>query len=635
MTLRLLEQLNFPDDLKTISNEQAYVLASELRQEIIHVVSKTGGHLAPNLGVVELTLALHMELDTPHDKLIWDVGHQSYVHKMVTGRLNQFHTLREYRGLSGYTRRDESVYDPFGAGHSSTSISAALGFATARDLAGQKHTVVAVIGDGSMGGGMAFEALNCAGQLDTDLIVVLNDNEMCIAPNVGALSGYLNRLRVDPTVQRVKAELELALKRIPAIGPRVAKTVENIKEAFKYLVVPGMLFEELGFTYIGPINGHNIPAIRRAIQDAKLRRGPVLLHVVTTKGKGYVPAETNPKRFHGTGPFILESGEPTKVSTIPSYTDVFSEALVEYAEHNEKIVAITAAMPDGTGLEAFKLKYPNRFLDVGIAEQHAVTMGAGMAAAGYRPVVAIYSSFLQRAYDQILHDVCLQNLPVVLMVDRAGLVGEDGATHHGIFDLAYSRHIPNITVMAPKDGNELRSMLKFALSYDKPVLIRYPKSPVPQFDIELDSPIEIGRAEVLKRGGDLALLAVGAMVERALKASDILARAGISSTVVNMRFVKPLDNEILMSVATEIGKIITVEDHVLQGGFGSAVAEFCCKLDLQKLVVRNIGIPDVFVEHGNRDFLLDEYGLSVDNIVQASLEVAGRKLRARTGSNLR
>lgn len=634
MALRLLDQLSLPEDLKVLSNEDAYRVAAELREELIETVSKTGGHLGPNLGVVELTLALHMELDTPRDKLIWDVSHQSYVHKLLTGRLKEFRTLRQHNGLSGFARRDESEHDVFGAGHSSTSISAALGFALARDLTGDDYVVVAVIGDGSMSGGMAFEALNNAGQMNRDLIVVLNDNEMSISANVGALSSYLGRLRIDPTVQRIKSELEFALKRIPAIGSHVAKTADKFKEALKYLVVPGMLFEELGFTYIGPVNGHNIAAIRRGLQDARARRGPVLLHVVTKKGYGYVPAENNPEGFHGTGPFVIDTGKPVGRARGQTYTNVFARSLVDCAANDERIVAITAAMPDGTGLDYFKQKYPDRFFDVGIAEQHAVTMAAGLAASGYRPVVAVYSTFLQRAYDQILHDVCLQNLPVVFAVDRAGLVGEDGPTHHGVFDFAYTRHIPNITVVAPKDRDELQDMLKFSLAASGPVVMRYPKAKAEKIPSSPRNAVQMGRAEVLRVGKDLALLAIGSMVERSMQAADILMRSGLQATVVNMRFVKPIDVDTVTDIASTIGRIVTVEEHALAGGLGSAVLETLETAGISNTIVRRLGVPDRFVEHGPRDLLLDACKLSVHHIVDAGLEVVGRRFQVRSGSGL-
>jgi 1-deoxy-D-xylulose-5-phosphate synthase len=632
MTLRLLEQLNLPEDLKGLSNEDLYKLAEEIREVIIETVSKTGGHLAASLGVVELAVALHMELDSPKDKILWDVSHQSYAHKLLTGRLKQFSTLRQWNGLSGFMRRDESEHDVFGAGHSSTSISAALGFALARDLAGDDYQVVSVIGDGSMGGGLAFEALNNAGQMKRNLIVVLNDNEMSISTNVGALANYLGRLRNDPTLRKIKSEVKFALERIPAIGSHIVKTANKFKEALKYMVVPGMLFEELGFTYIGPINGHNIIAIRKGIQDAKMRKGPVLLHVVTKKGKGYVFAENNPERFHSIGPFNVETGKPVRVSKKQTFTNVFSRTLVECAAKNEKIVAISAAMPDGTGLDYFQQMYPDRFFDVGIAEQHAVTMAAGLAASGYHPVVAIYSSFLQRAYDQILHDVCLQNLPVVFAVDRAGLVGEDGPTHHGIFDFAYTTHIPNIIVMAPKDKYELQIMLKWAFSVSGPVFIRYPKAQVNSIAFQNRSRIEMGSAEVLSFGKDVAILAIGSMVEPAMQAADILVRSGIDATVVNMRFVKPLDKELIIDVANNIGRIITVEEHALAGGFGSSVLGVLETAGISNVIVRRLGVPDRFIQHGSRDLLLDVCKLGVQHIVEASLEIAGRRFQVKSGS---
>ncbi len=627
----LLSTINSPADLRSLDMAALKQLAAEIRQEIIETVSKNGGHLAPNLGVVELTLALHRVFQTPRDKIIWDVGHQCYVHKLITGRRPYFHTLRQFGGISGFPRPQESEHDAFGTGHSSTSISAALGLALARDLRGENHSVVAVIGDGAMTGGMAFEALNHAGHHKTSLIVVLNDNEMSIAPNVGGLAKYLGRLRTDPMYSKGKEELEQLLKRIPAIGPRVVKVVERVKDSLKYLVVPGMFFEELGFIYLGPIDGHNIQAMINVFQQAKATRGPVLIHVLTRKGRGYPPAEKNADKFHGVGPFEIETGEIIKKpGQPPSYTEVFGRTLVELGRRDKRIVAITAAMPSGTGLDHFADAFPERFYDVGIAEQHAVTLGAGLAAGGLKPVVAIYSTFLQRAYDQVLHDVCLQNLPVTFALDRAGLVGEDGATHHGVFDFAYLRSIPNLIIMAPGDENELRQMLKTALDYPGPAVLRYPRSAGTgcPLDEEILS-LPVGKARVLREGDDITLLAVGTMVSLAGEAASLLEQQGIYATVINARFVKPLDEECITRHALRTRRVVTVEEHVLQGGFGSAVLELLGDRGLRNVQVIRLGIPDEFIQHGSRAVLLARCGLTVDGLVNAVLNALGAR-RAKT-----
>ncbi len=631
--MSLLDQINNPEDIKNLDPVKMQELAQEIRQVIIETVAETGGHLAPNLGVVELTLALHSVFDAPQDQIVWDVGHQSYVHKLLTGRRQKFSTLRQYKGLAGFPKRSESPYDVFDAGHSSTSISGALGLAKARDLKGEKHKVVAVIGDGAMTGGMAFEALNHAGHLGLDLIVILNDNEMSIAANVGALSSYLNRLRTDPKYTKGKQEIKKGLQKIPAIGDKVVKAVEKAKDGIKYALVPGAFFEELGFTYIGPIDGHNVADMKQGLLQAKTKGGPILMHVITTKGKGYKPAEENPDKFHGPGPFDVRTGELIKKPAPLSYAQVFGDTLVELAKKNPKIVAITAAMPDGTGLRKFAEAFPARFLDVGIAEQHAVTMAAGLALEGFKPVVAIYSTFFQRAYDQILHDVCLQNAPVVLAIDRAGVVGDDGPTHHGVFDLAFLRHIPNLLIMAPKDENELRHMLKTAVDYPGPVALRYPRAS--GNGVALDKKLlnlPIGRAELLREGSDAAILGVGTTLNLCLAAAEELSCEGVSAAVINPRFIKPLDEERILFYARRTGRLITVEDHVLAGGFGSAVLELLQKNNLQVPVVR-IGYPDVFVEQGPISTLRDEYGISVQGIVDGvreSLPQAGKKLRARS-----
>ena len=613
----LLETINQPKDLKKLSFAQLEQLAAEIRQMIICTISKNGGHLAPNLGVVELTLALHKVFDSPQDKFIWDVGHQAYVHKILTGRRERFETIRQLNGLSGFPKRSESPHDAFNTGHSSTSISAALGLALARDLSNQKHDILAIIGDGSLTGGQAFEALNHVGHVGTRMTVILNDNEMSIAKNVGALSEYLAKMRTAPSYSKVKHDIEYLLRRIPAIGDRVAKTAERVKDSLKYFLVPGVLFEELGFTYFGPIDGHNLVSLMDVLQQTKNVEGPILIHVLTQKGKGYNPAECNASQFHGVGPFCIESGQAAQGSTKPTYTSVFGDTLVELAASNPNLVAITAAMPEGTGLKKFAAQYPARFWDTGIAEQHAVTMAAGLAAAGKKPFVAIYSTFLQRAYDQILHDVCLQNLPVVFALDRGGVVGEDGPTHHGIFDFAYLRHVPQITIMAPKDEAELRNMMVTAEKANGPVAIRYPRGSGTGADIS-NTPValSIGKAEELTTEGAIALLAIGAMVEPCYQAGQLLASRGISCHVVNARFVKPLDEDMIRRLARETGILVTVEDNCLPGGFGSAVLEFINAHNLNWVKVLRLGWPDRFIEAGSRSQLLEKYKLTAEGIAE-------------------
>lgn len=611
----LLDMIDNPRKLKTLSIAQLEKLAGEIRGLLVHTIAKTGGHLAPNLGVVELTIALHRVFNSPNDKIVWDVGHQAYVHKILTGRRQSFPTLRQFGGMSGFPKISESEHDAFGTGHSSTSISAALGIALARDMSGGKNHVVAVIGDGSLTGGQAFEALNHAGDLGTNLIVVLNDNEMSIAKNVGAMSDYLSKLRTAPTYNRVKHDIEFLLRRIPAIGDSVAKTVERVKDSLRYLLVPGMLFEELGFTYIGPIDGHHIELISHVLEKAKTMKGPVLIHNLTQKGRGYKPAECKADKFHGVGPFCVKSGEVIKNSTKPTYTAVFGDTLIELAGKNTDIVAITAAMPEGTGLKKFAGIYPKRFFDVGIAEQHAVSVAAGLAASGKKPVVALYSTFGQRAYDQILHDVCLQNLPVIFALDRAGIVGEDGPTHHGVFDFSYLRHIPNLVFMAPKDENELRHMLHTAFMLNCPVAIRYPRGS--GLGVELDErliTLETGKAELLQPGNDLVFLAAGTMVEQCRNAAGILAKAGIQAGIVNARFIKPLDEQLIRSLAQNTGVLVSVEDNVLAGGFGSAVLEYMNAQNLSRVKLLRLGLPDQFIEHGTRELLLTRYGLTGEGI---------------------
>ena len=607
---QLLERINEPHALKSCTLDELSQLARELRRYIIDTVSQTGGHLAPSLGTVELTLALHRAFDCPEDKIVWDVGHQAYAHKILTGRREAFAGLRQKGGITGFPKREESVYDAFGTGHSSTSISAALGMAAARDIAGEQYRIAAVIGDGALTGGEAFEGLNNAGTLGKDIIVILNDNGMSIAPNVGAMSEYLSRFRVAPGYHRAKQDIKNFLKSIPHIGERVYRTAEHIKDGVRSALVPGGLFTDMGFHYIGPLDGHNIALLLDVFEQAKQLKGPLLIHVETCKGKGYAPAEKAPDKFHGIGKFDVADGTALKkAGAKPTYTSVFSKALMEAAEEDADVVAITAAMPDGTGLRAFSEKYPTRFFDVGIAEQHATTFAAGLAAAGRKPVLALYSTFAQRAYDQILHDVCLQNLHVVFALDRAGFVGEDGATHHGVFDYSYLRHLPNMKVLAPKDENELGRMLKTALSLEGPVALRYPRGEGLGAALEEPfNPLESLAAEVLEEEGEIALLAVGSMVDAAQKTAKLLKEEGLSAAVVNMRTVKPLDEELLHRMAHEKKMLVTMEENALAGGFGSAVLEALADAGLLVPVVR-FGIGDAFIEQGKPQELLEMAGL--------------------------
>ena len=618
---RLLDKIDSPDDLRKMQLIDLPPLAKEIREEIIRTVSRVGGHLASSLGVVELTLALHYVFDTPRDRLVWDVGHQTYAHKLITGRRQNFQTLRQCGGICGFPRREESPYDAFGTGHSGTSISAALGMAQARCLKGQSHKVIAVIGDGSMTAGLAFEGLNQAGAMAKDLIVVLNDNELSISPNVGALSSYLNRLMTGQWATRVRDEVKSFLKRLPAIGDPALKWAKYAEETFKGFFLHGLLFEELGFKYVGPLPGHKIDDLVETFRNVKQLHGPILVHVITSKGKGYPPAEKDPVTFHGVGPFHPESGEMIRPKGgCLSYTEVFGQTMVKLGRENPCLIGITAAMPQGTGLDAFAGEFPDRFFDVGIAEQHGITYAAGLAAEGFVPVVAIYSTFMQRAYDQILHDVCLQKLPVVFALDRGGIVGADGPTHHGLFDFSYLRHIPNLVVMSPKDENELQHMLKTAVRCCQPVSLRYPRgngwgSPL---DAELKE-LPIGKAEVLERGKDMAILAIGSTVRPALKAASMLRERGMNATVVNARFVKPLDEELICSLAEETQCFLTVEENALQGGFGSAVLELLEEKHLTHITCKRLGIPDTFVEHGGQEILRHKYGIDADGIFQAAV----------------
>jgi len=608
--MAVLELINQPSDLRLIRKELLLQLAQEIREKIIKVTSQKGGHLASSLGTVELTIALHYVFDSPQDAIIWDVGHQAYAHKILTGRRESFSTLRQHGGISGFPTPSESEYDAFGVGHSSTAISAALGMACARDLSGNNNRkIVAVIGDGSMTGGMAFEALNNAGHLGKDLLVILNDNEMFISHRVGALAGYLTKLMTLGLVKKLERKVEKFLTRVSFWGIAILRVVRR----FKVLLFPGMLFEEMGFSYLGPIDGHNVHYLIEIFQKVKDMKGPVLIHVVTKKGKGYQPAEREPIKFHGTSPFNILTGE-TEKSKIPSYTEVFSHALMDLAKANEKIIAITAAMPQGTGLDAFEKEFPRRYFDVGIAEQHAVTFAAGLARAGYRPVCAIYSTFLQRAFDQIIGDVCLQNLPVVFAIDRAGIVGEDGATHQGMFDLSYLRLIPNMVVMAPKDENELVHMLNTALSGNFPCAIRFPRGE--GVGVKLDRQYKVlplGKGEVLAEGNDVAILAIGNTVHPCLLAQQRLEAEGIRAGLVNMRFVKPLDEDLIKKIVKKIHRIVTVEENTLYGGFGSGIKEI---LAADSARILSIGLPDRFIEHGSSEELREKYGLTADRIAE-------------------
>jgi len=599
---KILDSINSPDDLKKLSYKELEILSSELRDYTIKVVSENGGHLASNLGVVELTLALHRIFDTPEDKIVWDVGHQSYIHKIVTGRREQFSSLRKMGGISGFPKRDESVHDAFETGHSSTSISAALGIAKARDLNGENYSVVAVIGDGALTGGMSFEALNQAGDFPTNLIVILNDNEMSISQNIGGLSNYLSRLRTEPAYFKLKSELETILNKIPLVGKSMFKMAENIRDWLKYILVPGVIFEELGFKYLGPIDGHDIKKLEDVLRRAKSYNGyPVLIHVVTVKGKGYSKAEDKPQMYHGISPFFIENGELKTKSTKKTYSEVFGETLLELGSKNEKILAVSAAMAEGTGLAGFAEKYKNRFFDVGIAEQHAVTFCAGLATGGYRPVFAVYSTFLQRAYDQVVHDVCMQKLPVVFAIDRAGIVGSDGETHQGVFDITYLRHIPNITIMSPKDGKELRDMLRLAVSLEGPAAIRYPRGNAREFDYP-DTPLELGKSEILIEGEDGVIISEGSMVFRALEVCGRLKQAGKSFSVINARFIKPLDEKLLLELSKKFRIIYTIEDNIISGGFGSSILELLSREEAD-VDVRIIGYEDSFIPHGEKEEL--------------------------------
>lgn len=613
----ILDKIQKANDIKKVDSSDYEALAQEIRDFIIKSVSETGGHLASNLGVVELTMALHLCLNFPEDKLIWDVGHQAYTHKILTGRKEAFAGLRSYKGMSGFPKHRESECDAFDTGHSSTSISAALGYARARDILGKNYTVAAVIGDGAMTGGMAYEALNNVAELNSGMIIVLNDNNMSISENVGGFSQYLNNIRTKQSYVDFKDDLETALKKIPGIGEKVAKGLKQSKDNLKHRLLPSGFFEDLGIDYLGPIDGHDIEQLIRAVMVAKRSRRPIVLHVMTKKGKGYAPAEKSPAQFHGVGQFDVASGKPVgSGEKAVSYTDIFSTALLRMAKSNPKITAITAAMPDGTGLKKFSRQFPNRFFDVGIAEEHAVTFAAGLAAAGLKPYVAVYSSFLQRAYDQIVHDVCIQSLPVVFCIDRAGLVGADGETHQGILDLSYMNTIPNMTIFAPKNKYELYDILKFSENYDRPLAIRYPRGEAYGGLKDFRAPIVSGKSELLFKGRDIALLAVGTMTQTAVAAGERMAGEGFRPTVVNVRFVKPLDTELLQELAKNHSLIVTLEENVLNGGFGQNVTAFYAGQTGKMPKVLSFGIPDIFVEHGNVAELKAELALDEKSVAE-------------------
>lgn len=622
---RIIDAINSPADLRRLKLVDLPVLAKEIRHEILSTVSKTGGHLSSSLGAVELAIAIHYSFDTPRDRVLWDVGHQAYAHKILTGRTKYFSTLRQLGGLSGFPNKDESPeYDIFTCGHSSTSISTGLGLVMSSYLNQDNRKVIAVIGDAALAGGMAFEALNHAGHSKKKMIVILNDNELSITKSVGALSRYLNRIITNPAYNKIRSDVERVLMRIPRFGFRAYRAARKLEEGLKNLLIPGMLFEEMGFRYFGPIDGHNAAQMITVFKNLVNLHEPILIHVVTKKGKGYKFSEESPSEFHSTGPFDIETGMSAKKTGRETFTEAFSDKMVELGENNQKIVGVTAAMIDGTGFDKFAKAYPARFYDVGISEEHAVGLSAGLARGGYRPVVAIYSTFLQRAYDQIIHDVCLQNLPVTFCLDRAGLVGEDGPTHHGVFDIAYMRHIPNLIVMAPKDTDELKAMLAYAVQQDKPAAMRYPRGSLPilkndasliytKHRSEID-PIKTGKAEVIKRGKDIAIIAIGSMVSTAVEVSAILLKKKVDAAVINARFIHPIDGETIEGICASCRHIVTIEEGVLEGGFGSAVLEFIERENIKNVRVKRFGLPGRFIEHGKREELFKKYNLTPDAI---------------------
>lgn len=611
----LLDQIKQSSDIKKLTEEDYPVLAQEIRQFLIEKISHTGGHLASNLGVVELTMALHLAFDLPKDKIIWDVGHQAYTHKLLSGRKAGFDELRQFGGMSGFPKRAESPYDAFDTGHSSTSISAGLGIAQAREIRGEDYSVISVIGDGALTGGMAYEALNNAAQMKKNFIIVLNDNKMSISENVGGMSRYLSSVRTKESYAELKKGVDRALSAIPVVGKSLSYGLYLAKNGVKQFFVPGMLFEDMGITYLGPVDGHNVPELVRTLKEAKRVRHAVLVHVITKKGKGYAPAEKNPARFHGVDPFDIATGQPLKKKQYPSYTEVFSKKICELAGENRKIVAVTAAMPDGTGLTRFSKKFPDRFFDVGIAEAHAVTSAAGMASAGLKPVVAVYSSFLQRGYDQILHDVCLQKLPVLFAIDRAGLVGSDGETHQGIFDISFLSLVPGMTIMAPKNRWELEAMLEFGVNFEGPLAIRYPRGEAYRGLSEFAAPMEYGKAEMLYEESGIALFALGSMVSTGEHVREKLKARGYSCTLVNARFAKPMDTDMLDRLCRNHDLIVTMEENVLRGGLGMCATRYIHEHYPQVKVIQ-VALPDAYVEHGNVSLLREMLGIDSDSVIR-------------------
>lgn len=616
----VLERINKPNDIKELSDDELKILTSEIREFLINKISVTGGHLASNLGVVELTIALHRVLNFPEDKLIWDVGHQSYTHKLLTGRKDGFDNLRKYGGMSGFPKRAESDCDCFDTGHSSTSISAGLGYAQAREITGEDYRVVSVIGDGALTGGMAFEALNNAARLKSNFIIILNDNNMSISENVGGMSSYLASFRTADAYLDLKLNVMNSLNRIPVYGNKMVQKIRKTKSGIKQFLIPGMLFEEMGIVYLGPVDGGDIHGIEKLLREAAHIDGPVMIHVMTHKGSGYAPAERHPARFHGTDPFDIDTGIPSNPRIKANYTDIFSTVMRKLGDRDEKVVAITAAMADGTGLKRFRNMFPERFFDVGIAEGHAVTFAAGLAAAGLKPIFAVYSSFLQRAYDQILHDVCIQNLPVVFAIDRAGLVGSDGETHQGIFDVSYLSSIPNMTIMAPKNKWELSDMIKYAVDYEGPIAVRYPRGEAYDELKEFRAPIEYGKGEWLYKESEIVLFALGSMVKTAVEVRTKLQEKGLACSIINARFAKPLDEELLREVTENHKLIVTLEENVITGGFGEHVMSFYQTEQITVINVLNIAIPDEYIEHGNVDILRKEVGIDTDTIVTRTIE---------------
>ncbi len=620
----VLEKIEKPNDIKKLEKSEWPILAEEIRDFLIHRIAENGGHLASNLGVVELTMAMHLYFQLPEDKIIWDVGHQCYTHKLLTGRKEGFESLRKFRGLSGFPKRRESECDSFDTGHSSTSISVGLGYAEAREIMGGNYKVISVIGDGALTGGMAYEALNNASRLKTNFIIVLNDNNMSISENVGGLSRHLGNLRTADAYQGLKTGVTNSLNKIPIYGERIVSHIRRTKSSIKQLFIPGMLFENMGITYLGPVDGHNISGMLRIFREASKVNGAVVVHIITQKGKGYLPAEHHPARFHGAEPFEIETGLPLHPRTKANYTNVFSTVMCKLGERDEKVVAITAAMKDGTGLKRFHNMFPERFFDVGIAEGHAVTFAAGLAASGFKPIVAVYSSFLQRAYDQILHDVCIQDLPVVFAIDRAGIVGSDGETHQGVFDLSYLSSIPNMNIMAPKNKWELSDMIKFAVDFKHPIAVRYPRGEAYEGLKEFRSKIVYGKSEIIYLENQIALLAVGSMVKAAVEVRNQLKEKGYHCTLINMRFVKPLDTEMLEQLIGNHKLLVTMEENVLSGGFGQQLAQYITQKNKQQidtnLKIINIAIPDVYVEHGNVEILRKEIGIDTESVINKILE---------------